>query len=81
MYKLLLDSCGNPDRGENPYKQIEGTWRMIVECESIEECSRQVIKYCDENGLGASNLAESKVFTMDNKYIGYISYNGRFWEE
>ena len=54
---------------------------MIVECESIEECSRQVIKYCDENGLGASNLAESKVFTMDNKYIGYISYNGRFWEE
>ena len=36
--------------------------------------------YRDENDLGGGNFIPPKVYKND-KYIGYFSYNGRFWRE
>lgn len=80
-YKVILDSRGNIDLGENPYKQINGAYREVVYCETIEECQKAVREYITKYNLRASQWAGGKVFTSKNKYLGYISYNGRFWEE
>lgn len=78
-YKLILDSCGNIDKGENPYKQVEGAYRTMIECNSIEECSIATLDYCKKHNLGYKNLECADVFTINNEYVGYISYNGKYW--
>ena len=82
MYKVILSACGNIDHNENPYNNIVN-YEIIepceVECSSIKECQEAVLKYIDDNNLGAGNWTGGDV-TKNNKKVGYISYNGRFWE-
>lgn len=80
MFKVILDSCGNIDRGENPYQQVEGAWRMLVSCDSIEKCQEVVRDYILEHRLGSSQWDGGEVFDKENNYLGYISYNCRFWK-
>jgi hypothetical protein len=49
--------------------------------DTIEEAQRAVREYIEKHHLGAGNWAGGKVWTEENEYIGYISYNGRFWEK
>ena len=79
-YKVELNSVGNPDRGQNPLEQIDGAWANMAHVDSIDEASRAVREYIEKHNLGAGNWAGGKVWTEDNQYLGYISYNGRFWE-
>ena len=79
-YKVELNSIGNPDRDQNPFEQIFGAWANMAHVNSIDEASKAVRKYIEEHNLGAGNWAGGKVWTEENKYVGYISYNGRFWE-
>ena len=80
-YKVELNSCGNPDHGENPYKQIEGALAVMAHVDSIEEAQQAVRDYIDEHDLGSGNWAGGSVWTEENEYIGRISYNGRFWDK
>ena len=78
MYQIVLASCGNPDRGQNPNESISPT--KIVVVNSIEECQVVVSKYVDDYDLGAGNYAGGQVY-QDGDYIGRVSYNGRFWDK
>lgn len=83
MYLVMLSACGNIDHKEDPNKNIVNG--IVVESEnipadSIEECQRTVREYIEKNRLGAGNWTGGQVFNNGEK-IGYISYNGRFWEK
>lgn len=83
MYKVTLSACGNIDHFENPFKNIVNgveVNRNIAIASSIEECQKIVRKYIEDNLLGGSNWTGGQVY-KDDKYIGRISYNGRFWEK
>jgi hypothetical protein len=83
MYIVTLTAHGNIDHDENPYKnivngiEIEG---KMVKMNTIEECQKAVRNYIMENDLGSGNWTGGKVY-KDGKQIGYISYNGRYWEK
>lgn len=79
--KVELNSIGNPDRGQDTTKQIEGAWAIMRHVDSIEEASKAVRDYIEKHNLGAGNWSGGKVWTEDNEYLGYISYNGRFWAD
>ena len=80
-YKVELNSIGNPDRGQDPTKQIDGAWAVMKHVDSIEEAQKAVRAYIERHNLGAGNWAGGKVWTEENVYVGHISYNGRFWED
>lgn len=80
-YKVELNSIGNPDYGQDPTQQIEGAWAIMRHVDSIDEASKAVREYIEKHNLGAGNWAGGKVWSEDNKYLGYISYNGRFWKD
>ena len=83
MYKVVLSACGNIDHYENPYNNIVNGTKVksnIAECSCIEDCQKAVRNYIEENNLGSGNWSGGKVF-KDNEQIGYISYNGRYWEK
>ena len=80
-YKVELNSIGDPDRGQDPRKQIEGAWANMAHVDTIEEAQKAVRNYIEKHNLGAGNWAGGKVWTEENKYLGYISYNGRFQED
>ena len=48
---------------------------------TIEEAQKAVRDYIEKHNLGGGNWAGGKVWTEENEYIGYISYNGRFWPD
>lgn len=83
MYKVILSACGNIDHLENPNSNIVNGISVpskIIETDSIDECQRYVHNYIDAYDLGAGNWSGGYVFN-DTKQIGYISYNGRYWEK
>lgn len=80
-YKVELDSCGNPDIGEDPYKQIEGAWAQMAHVMTIEEAQQAVREYIEKHNLRGSQFAGGSVWTEQNEYVGRISYNGRFWNK
>ena len=84
MYRILLMACGNPDHKENPYDNIVNgiempkLWRT---CETIKECQEVAMRYIEMHDLGAGNWSGGFVFDENNNQIGYVSYNGRYWEK
>lgn len=78
MY-LVLNSCGNPDHGQDP--DLPALWAQdgkVVHVESYSEASRQCRDYIDQNGLGAGNWNGGEVY-FQSCLIGTVSYNGRVW--
>ena len=78
MYTVMLSSSGNPDFNQNPYEPVYGASKQILKAASIEECQQIVRNYIDFYNLGSGNWDGGDVF-KDGKLIGYISYNGRYW--
>ena len=82
MHKVILSACGNIDHGENPYSNIvngEEVSPQIVECATIQECAQTVLQYIDAHDLGSGNWTGGAVLNAEDKIVGNISYNGRFW--
>ena len=83
MYSVTLSACGNPDHKENPYNNVVNgiaVEKDIAVADSIEECQRLVRNYIEDNCLGAGNWTGGRVFENGVR-VGYISYNGRYWEK
>ena len=78
MYTVKLSSCGNIDYGQNPYEPLYDVPKRVIKATSIEECQQIVRNYIDFYNLGSGNWDGGDVF-KDGKLIGYISYNGRYW--
>lgn len=79
IYSVLLTSCGNPDRGQNPYEELWGVPTDRAYGASIEELQRIVRNYIEEYDLGGGNWAGGEVYDGTGNVIGHISYNGRYW--
>ena len=84
MYKILLMACGNVDHMENPYDNIVNgikVHKSLETCESIKECQEIAKKYIDTNNLGSGNWNGGAVYDDYGNQIGYVSYNGKYWEK
>lgn len=79
-YKVILSAHGNIDHGEDPFTPLFGVEQGEREADTIEELQKIVREYIDKYNLGSMNWTGGEVFT-DDRQIGYISYNGRFWTE
>ncbi len=75
--KVILDSRGNPDFGENPRHNMSP--KQIVPVGSFDEASSICMAYIKKHNLGGGNWTGGQV-TKDGKEVAYISYNGRVWE-
>lgn len=77
-YGVVLAAFGNPDHGQDPTKPLVQT--QGAQADTIEELSKKVREFIEENNLGAGNWTGGEVYEVaTNKVIGRISYNGRFW--
>lgn len=79
-YTVVLSAHGNIDHGANPYEPLFGVECGMKEADTIEELQRIVREYISEYNLGSGEWTGGAVME-GNKKIGYISYNGRFWDK
>ena len=81
MYTIKkLTNVGNPDFRQDPTRLLPGTQEYTnVSRETVDALRAAVSTYINSNELGGGNFISPVVF-KDNKPIGYISYNLRFWE-
>ena len=80
MFKIKkLTNVGNIDKQQDPTKPLYGTHTLKnIQFKKLSKLRDVVINYVQECGLGGGNFIDPKIY-KDNKYIGYFSYNGRFW--
>jgi hypothetical protein len=79
--KLFLSNRGNVDHFENPNKPVIGTKSdILVEVDNLDMACAVVREYIEVNNLGGGNWNGGQVIEND-KMIGYISYNGKFWDK
>ena len=78
---VLLQSCGNPDMGQNPDEPLygceEGRWLRV---ESLEEAAKECRAFIERNGLGASQWAGGEIrrAQQDDSFIeAKVRYSGR----
>ena len=77
----LLTNVGNPDFRQDPTQRVWGTLEFEnIGFKKLSKLRDMVTMYRDENDLGGGNFIPPKVYKND-KYVGYFSYNGRFWRE
>ncbi len=77
--KLLLESAGNPDYGQDPAQPFPGCEKAaVVEVKSLKEASDRCNQFIEMNELGGGNWTGGQVYEGD-KLIAEISYNGRAW--
>jgi len=76
---VLLKSCGNPDYGQHPNKELFGVGKRWVTIASFKEASEVCSKYITDNELGSGNWAGGVIVENGNA-IARVSYNGRVWE-
>ena len=84
MYKVTLVALGNPDHNENPFCNIVNGVKIknrIVKRPTIKACQKVVSQFIAINDLGSGNWTGGKVYDANDNYVGYISYNGRFWDK
>ena len=82
MFKIKkLTNVGNPDWQQDPTKSLYGTHTLKnIQFKKLSKL-RDIIKhYIKECNLGGGNFCFPKVY-KNNKYIGYFSYNGKFWRK
>ena len=82
MYKIKqLTNVGNIDYQQDPTKPLYGTHTLKnIQFEKLSKLKNLVTNYIKECDLGGGNFVPPKVY-KNNKYIGFFSYNGRFWRE
>tara|TARA_R100001086_G_C11638340_1_gene203800 strand:- start:154 stop:456 length:303 start_codon:yes stop_codon:yes gene_type:complete len=81
FYIKLLTNVGNPDFKQDPSKPVWNTDEIKnVNHRKLSKLRNLVTLYIDENDLGGGNFIPPKVY-KNNKYLGYFSFNGKFWRE
>ena len=80
--KVILTAMGNPDKMEDPYKQLPGMRKEEIEVFTFSEASRVCREFIAKHELGTGNWdGEAGEIQDDDGYpIARISYNGRAWE-
>ena len=76
----MVASYGLPV-GKDVFETCVYIGRLIEHCNSIEECQEKVREYINKYELGSGQWDGGKVFDEKDEYLGYISYNSRFWKK
>ena len=76
---VSLESCGNPDKGQDPDKPIPGVPTLTYPVTSLKFAAAACRTYILNHQLGGGDWAGGDVL-VDGKKIAYVSYNGRVWE-
>ena len=72
-----LESCGNPDHGQNPHRSILCGYTKRVK--TLRQASDISLKYIGDNLLGGGNWCGGAVRSADGAKVACVSYNGRVW--
>ena len=75
-YMVRIDIGGNPDHGEPPILMESKCYWV----DTLDECIAKAKSHVAGTGIGSGNWWGCEVF-KDRKYIGRISYNGKFWDK
>jgi hypothetical protein len=75
--KLKATAYGNIDHGQNPEEEIANT---ELQADAIKELREKVQEWQELEGLGGGNWGDCPLF-LNNKLVGYMSYNGRVWKD
>ena len=76
-----LTNVGNVDLRQNPDELLWGTVSISgIKVKKLSNLREMVRSYCDKYELGSGNFVTPKVYRK-GKYIGWFSYNGRFWRK
>ncbi len=81
MYVTYLNSCGNPDHGEDPDSPLPGAQSELVAVTSLSEAVEACMRFIETQELGGGNWAGGGVYAVTGELVAYISYNGRIWRE
>jgi hypothetical protein len=77
-YTVVLDNCGNPDRGQDPSRRLPGTARKLVPAKDFAAASKACRDYIEENDLGGGNGTGGEI-RENGKVVGKVGYNGTVW--
>ncbi|QRM34780.1 hypothetical protein [Microvirga sp. VF16] len=77
-YTVILDNCGNPDRGQDPSRRLPGTVRQVVSIADFAAASKACRDYIEENDLGGGNWTGGEI-RENGKIVGRVAYNGTVW--
>lgn len=77
-YLVSLNSCGNPDRHQNPDQPLYGVKPKLAAAKTMAEASKICREYIAANELGGGNWAGGAIWLCD-VLVANVSYNGRVW--
>lgn len=75
--KLKAKAYGNIDHGQDPEEEIAN---VELQADAIKELREKVQEWQELEGLGGGNWGDCPLF-LNNKLVGYMSYNGRVWKD
>lgn len=75
--KLKATAFGNIDHRQDPEECLASAW---LQAETIEELRTKVQQWQYEEEVGGGNWGDCPLF-LNNKLVGYMSYNGRVWKD
>ena len=76
MYRIVLQSVGNPDFGQDPDQPMSPPEIVIVD--TLRAASEAARAYIQRHHLGSGNFPSPRV-VKDGRVVARISYNGRIW--
>lgn len=78
---LKIETCGNPDRGQDPAQPPFGVPRSTtIRAARIEIIRLMVEEFQAEHNLGGGNWKEAILY-RDEDEVGRMSWNGRVWDK
>ncbi|MCB8823180.1 hypothetical protein [Microvirga rosea] len=77
-YTVVLDTCGNPDRGQDPSRRDPGAIRKVVPIEEFATASKVCRGYIEHNDRGSANWTAGEI-QENGQIVGKISCNGTVW--
>ena len=75
--KLKAKAYGNIDHGQDPEEEIA---TVELQADAIKELREKVQEWQELECLGGGNWGDCPLF-LNNKLVGYMSYNGRVWKD
>jgi hypothetical protein len=77
-YEVELEAVPNSDYDQYSHRASSRVKKTKKSVKSIEEAVKIAKNFIDENDLGGGNFLPAKIY-KNGKHIGFISYNGRVW--
>lgn len=78
-FEVELGAEPNPDFDQNSHEGTVNIKKHRVRVKNMQEAKDKVVKFIMDNDLGSGNWVGGDIYQYGKK-VGYISYNGRVWD-